>query len=83
MDSWYMVFNEDAHGNKDIPFYFLRKFYAEFIFGKHVNYFDILEFQGVGHGIPHDMKGRIMIQTVCDDLCAHQTPLLYICLHDL
>ena len=24
--------------------------------GKHVNYFDILEFQGVGHGIPQDRE---------------------------
>ena len=57
MDRWYMVFDEDPHGNRDIPFYFLRKLYAEFILGKHVNYFDILEFQGVGHGIAHDREG--------------------------
>ena len=50
MDCWYMVFYEDPHGNRDIPFYFLRKLYAEFILGKHVNHFDILE--KVGHGIP-------------------------------
>ena len=31
--------------------------YAEFILGKHVNYFDILEFQGVVHGIPQDREG--------------------------
>ena len=52
MHHWYMVFDEDPHGNRDIPFYFLRKLYAKFIVGKHVNYFDILEFQGVGHGMP-------------------------------
>ena len=57
MDCWYMVFDEDPHGNKDIPFYFLRKLYVEFILGKQVNYFDILEFQGIGHGIPQDRKG--------------------------
>ena len=44
MDRWYMIFDEDPHGNKDLPLYFLRKSYAEFILGKHVNYFDILEF---------------------------------------
>ena len=44
MDRWYMVFDEDPHGNRDIPLYFLRKLYAEFILGKHVNCFDILEF---------------------------------------
>lgn len=52
MDRWYMVFDEDPHGNKDLPLYFLRKLYAEFILGKHVNYFDILEFQGAGRGMP-------------------------------
>ena len=54
MDCWYMVFDEDPHGKKDIPFYFPRKLYEKFILGKHVNYFYILEFQGVGHGIPQD-----------------------------
>ena len=28
MDHWYMVLNEDPHGNRDIPFYFLKKLYA-------------------------------------------------------
>ena len=28
MDRWYMVFDEDPHGNRGIPFYFLRKLYA-------------------------------------------------------
>ena len=47
MDHWYMVFNEDLCGNHHISLHFLRKLYAKFILGKHVNYFDILEFQGV------------------------------------
>jgi hypothetical protein len=45
------VQHEDPHGNRDIQLYFVRKLYAEFILGKHVNYFDILEFQGIGRGI--------------------------------
>ena len=53
-----MVFDEYPHGNRDIPFYFLRKLYAEFILGKHVKYFDILEFQGVGHGMIQDGEGK-------------------------
>ena len=57
MDRWYMVFYEYPHGNRDIPFYFLRKLYAEFILGKDVNYFYILDFHGVGHEIPQDRKG--------------------------
>ena len=52
-----MVIDEDPHGNRDIPLYFLRNLYAQFILGKHVNYFDILEFQGVGHGMPQDREG--------------------------
>ena len=55
-----MVFDEDPHENRDIPFYFLRKLYAEFILGKHVNYFDILMFQGVGHGMPQDREGDMI-----------------------
>ena len=57
MDRWYMVFDEDPHGSRDIPFYFLRNLYIEFILGKHVKYFDILGFQGVGHGMPQDREG--------------------------
>ena len=69
MDRWYMVFGEDPHGNRDIPFSFSRKLYAEFILGKHVNRFYILELQGVGHGIPQDRKG-VRIGTNC----VRQTP---------
>ena len=56
MDRWYTVFDEDPHGNIDIPLYFLRKLYAEFILGKHVNYFGILEFQVVGSGMPQNRE---------------------------
>ena len=52
-----MVFDEYLRGNKDIPFYFLRKLYVEFILGKHVNYFDILGFHDVGHEMPQDREG--------------------------
>ena len=51
-----MVFDEDLHGNRDIPLYFLSKLYVEFILGKHVNYFGILEFQGVGRGMPQNRE---------------------------
>ena len=88
MDHWYMVFDEDPHGNREIPFYFLRKLYAEFILGKHVNYLYILGFEGVGHGIPQDREGARMdpkgwILTVCHTLHAHQNPLGYILLQVL
>jgi hypothetical protein len=42
MDRWYMVFDMPPHNNREIPLYFLRKMYAEFVLHKHVNYFDIL-----------------------------------------
>lgn len=54
MDRWYMVFDVPPHNNRELPLYFLRKLYAEFMLGKHVNYFDILEFQGVGLGMPQN-----------------------------
>ena len=49
-----MVFDMPPHNNKEIPLYFLRKMYAEFMLGKHVNYFDILAFQGIGGGMPQN-----------------------------
>ena len=56
MDRWYMVFDEDLHGNYHMPLYFLRKLYYKFILGKHVNYFDILEFLCVGGRMPQDRE---------------------------
>ena len=44
MDIWYMVFDISTHNNMEVPLYFLRKLYAEFVMGKHVNYFDMLGF---------------------------------------
>ena len=62
----------------DIPFYFLRKLYAEFILGKHVNYFDILGFQGVGHGMPQDREGaRMDPKCVPHPPCTPKPPRLY------
>ena len=78
MDRWYMVFDEDPHGNRDIPFYFLRKLYAEFILGKHVNYFDILGFKGVGHVMPQDREGaRTDPNRVPCPPCTPKPPRLY------
>ena len=42
------------HNNREIPLYFLWKMYAEFMLGKHINYFDILAFQGIGGGMPQN-----------------------------
>ena len=69
MDRWYMVFDEDPHGNIDMPLYFLRKLYVEFILGKHVNYFDFREFQGVGWGMPHNRQ-----HVRVDPHCVHPPP---------
>ena len=52
MDRLYMVFDIPPHNNKEVPLYFLQKLYAKFVIGKHVNYFDMLGFQGVGRGVP-------------------------------
>ena len=52
MDRWYMVFDITPHNNREVLMYFLQKLYAEFVMGKHVNYFDMLGFQGFGRGMP-------------------------------
>ena len=73
-----MFFDEDTHGNRYIPFYFLRKLYAAFILGKHVNYFDILDFHGIGHGMPQDRKeARNDRNRVRQHLCMQKPPCLY------
>ena len=46
--------------------------------GEHVNYFDILEFQGVGHGMPQYRKGaRIGTNCVRRTLHTPNPPWLY------
>ena len=78
MDCLYMVFDEDPHGNREIPFYFLRNLYAEFILGKHVNYFDILGNHGVGHGMPQYREGaRIDPNRVPHPPCTPKPPRVY------
>ena len=59
MEKWYMVFNIPPHKNGEVPLYFFRKLYAEFVMGKHVNYFDMLGFQGVGRGMPQHWPNAI------------------------
>ena len=54
MDRWYMVFDIPMHYNREVPLYFLQKLYAYFVMGKHVNYFDMLGFQGMGRRIPQN-----------------------------
>jgi hypothetical protein len=44
MDRWHMVFYKTPCNNMEMPLYFMRKLWAEFILGKHVNYFDIGDF---------------------------------------
>ena len=59
MDRLYMVFDTPPHNNKEVLLYFLWKLYAEFVMGKHVTYFDMLGFQGVGSGMPqHQPNAR-------------------------
>ena len=74
-----MVFDEDPHGNRDIPFYFFRKLSTEFILGKHVNYFNILDFQGMGHGMPQDREGaRTDPNHVPHRPCTPKPPQVYL-----
>ena len=48
----YMDFDIPPHNNREVSLYFLQKIYAEFVMGKHVNYFDMLGFQGAVQGMP-------------------------------
>ena len=54
MEIWYMAFNIPPHDNGEVALYFLQKLCVEFVMGKHVNYFDMLGFQGIGRGIPQN-----------------------------
>jgi hypothetical protein len=54
MDRWYIVFYKPPYNNTKMLLYFLRKLWAEFILGKHVNYFGIEDFLGVGLGSAQD-----------------------------
>ena len=79
MDYWYMVFDEDLHGSCHIPLYFLRKLYTEFILGKHVNYFDILEFHGVGGVMPqHREHAQVDPNWVCQTARPQNSRGLYL-----
>lgn len=56
-DRWWMVFDYPPHRNYEVPFYFLKKLYCEFVMHQKPNYFDIKLFQGVGHGMPQHRLG--------------------------
>ena len=43
-----MVFNKPPCNNVEVPQYFVRKLWADFVLGFHVNYFDITKFEDVG-----------------------------------
>ena len=45
-----MVFDKPPCNNVEVPQYFLKKMWAKFVLGFHVNYFDVTEFQGVDFG---------------------------------
>ena len=49
-----MVFDMAPQNNREIPLYFLQNMYAEFVLGKHINYFYILQFQGISGGMPQN-----------------------------
>jgi hypothetical protein len=46
MDRWFMVFEKPPCNNREVPLYFLRKLWAEFMLGHHVNFLDIGELWG-------------------------------------
>lgn len=50
MRRWFMVFDVPPYNNREVREYFIRKLWAEFVMGEHVNYFDIIKFEGHGLG---------------------------------
>ena len=54
MDQWYMVFDEDPHGNRNMPLYFLGSCMLSLYW---VNTkFNILDFHGLGWGMTEDKE---------------------------
>ena len=51
---WFMVFDKPPCNNVEVPQYFLRNLWVEFVLGFHVKYFDSIKFQGVGFGSAQD-----------------------------
>ena len=49
-----MVFDIPPHSNLEVPFYFLRKLYAEFVLKLKVNYWRMKPNMGLGLGDPQD-----------------------------
>lgn len=56
-----MVFDKPPNNSLDVPFYFIKQLYAEFVLVKHVNYFDIQPFEGVGLVMPQNRLGAIKV----------------------
>ena len=50
-------FDAPPCNNHEVPMYFLKKLYCEFVFGEIPNYFDILESQGRGVGSSFERSG--------------------------
>ena len=51
-DRWWMVFGKSPHSNLEVPFYFIKKLYAKFVFHLKVNYWSMRPNMGVGGGAP-------------------------------
>lgn len=49
-----MVFDDPPYNNYEVPLYFLRKVYCEFVLNVRPNYFDMGEFHGRDGGFAQD-----------------------------
>ena len=52
-----MVFDTPPYNNYEVPKYFLKKLYCEFVLGEIPDYFDILPSQGRGGGSSFERPG--------------------------
>jgi hypothetical protein len=64
-----MFCDKPPSNNREVPLNFMRKLWDEFIMGKHVNYFDIGELQGLGLESAQDRENAR-----CDDVLGPHPP---------
>ena len=65
-----MVFDAPPCNNHEVPMYYVKKLYCEFVLGEIPNYFDILESQGRGGGSSFEMP------RVCHDTNVVRAPMV-------
>ncbi|HEX4849251.1 MAG TPA: hypothetical protein VFV08_00525 [Puia sp.] len=61
---WWMVFDHPPCNINEVPQYFLRKLYYDFVLNKVPNYFDMRDFQGRGGGQHKIDQGNVLTHSI-------------------